>query len=177
MAGEMMKAWLKVVGLGLAKWPMKLAAPFVVPFLSDFQRLHHPIFGVRDALESGDLSWRNIAIRNGCHNMFTVPQPDFHSWGDEDMEAAGFKYRYRRAVYGDYVSFRMTWGAARPVKGKREFYVGWTMNDRPYARLTFFQLRLGIMDYQWKVGKVTVKLWPFVWLAACTAALLWYDSL
>lgn len=139
----MISAWLKVVGLGIAKWPFKVLAPFVVPFLSDEQRRLNPIFGVADAT---DLSWYNIAIRNGCHNMITVPMPPWitvatNTPEDPSMELRdGLQWRYRRSHDGKYVSFRVTWGAPRK-KGKREFYVGWTLNDRPYARLTFFQLR------------------------------------
>ena len=134
----MVVAWLKVIGLGLTKIPMKLAALFVVPFLNDEQRFDHPIFGVQDAT---DLSYWNIAVRNGVHNMYTKPMPMFWTKGDSDMEASGLKHRLRVSTDGEYVSFRMTWGKSRP-EGKREFYIGWTMNERDYMRLTFFQLRI-----------------------------------
>lgn len=140
-----MKAWLKVIGLGLTKLPMKVAAWFVVPFLDDEARVNHPIFGVRDALEKGDTSWYWCAFRNGCHNMYTKPMPSYYSKGNtNDMtleKLDGFQWRYRRSLDGEYVSFRMTWGAPDKRKGKDEFYVGWTMNDEDYMRLTFFQLR------------------------------------
>lgn len=136
-----MRAWLKVIGLGITKLPMKVAAWFVVPFLNDDQRKNHNIFGVRDAT---DLSWKNIAFRNGVHNMYTRPMPVFHTWGnteDETLEKLkGFQWRRRESVDGKYVSFRMTWGKPSN-KGKNEFYIGWTMNEKDYMRLTFFQLR------------------------------------
>ena len=68
------------------------------------------------------------------------PRPPFWTTGDFDMEASGLKRRFRVSDDGKYVSYRVTWGKARP-KGKREFYIGWTMNDSNYMRLTFFQLR------------------------------------
>ena len=135
----MITSWLKVIGLGLTKAPFKILAPFVVPFISD--RVNHPIFGVRDAT---DLSYWNIAWRNGCHNMYNKPQVEYRTKGnteDETLERlSGFQWRYRKSLDGDYVSFRMTWGKPRN-KGKREFYIGWTMNETPRMRLTFFQLR------------------------------------
>ena len=139
----MIKAWLKVVGMGLAKWPCKLAAPFVVPFLNDAQRKYHFYFGVRDA---SDLSWWNIGVRNACHNMFERATPEFltrTNTHDDTLEMReGIQWRFRQSIGdGEYVSFRVTWGKPRRVKGKREFYVGWTMNEKPFMRLTFFQFR------------------------------------
>ena len=166
-----MKAWLKVVGLGLAKWPMKLVAP--VAYFAVKDKVNHPVFGVRDAT---DLSWYNIGVRNGCHNMFTRPCPPWRSRAntlDHTLEREpGFMWRYRESEDGQYVSFRVTWGEPRTFKGKREFYVGWTMNEKPYMRLTFFQLRTGLMDYKWMVGSKVIYLWPFVAVAAFLAALL-----
>lgn len=137
-----MRAWLNVIVLGLTKLPCKLIAPLVVPFLSDESRNSHPVFGVRDAT---DIGYWNIAIRNACHNLYTRPMPEFHTrsnTGDWSLEQRhGFQWRYRESVDGEYVSFRMTWGKPRD-KGKREFYVGWTMNSQPYMRLTFAQLRV-----------------------------------
>lgn len=132
-----MKAWFIVVALGMFKLWLKAAALIVVPFLDDEGRVSNPVFGANDAT---DLSYWNIAVRNGAHNSTSKKTPAFRSSGDEDMEAAGFKKRYRESLDGRYVSFRMTWGKARP-EGKKEFYIGWTMNDREYMRLTFFQLR------------------------------------
>ena len=136
-------AWLRVIALGLLKWPAKLVAPFVVPFLDDMQRIHHPVFGVQD---TKDTSYYNIAVRNSVHNMITTPMPNYVTSGnteDETLEKLeGFQWRHRRSIGGKYVSFRMTWGKPR-AKGKREFYVGWVMNEvASYARLTFFQLRI-----------------------------------
>lgn len=139
----MIISWLKVIALGLTKPPMKLLALFVVPFLNDHDRKHHRIWGASDAT---DLSWKNIAWKNGVHNMTNRKGVDYTTTGDylgdETLEKVdGFQWRYRESWSGDYVSFRMTWGEPRD-KGKREFYVGWTMNETQYMRLTFFQLRL-----------------------------------
>ena len=132
-------AWIKVIGLGLLKWPFKLAAPLAYPFID---KNKNPIWGVRDAT---DLSFKNIAITNGCHNMINAPMPEFTTTGnteDETLEKLeGFQWRYRRSLDGKYVSFRMTWGKPDGSKGKDEFYVGWTMNEKDYMRLTFFQVR------------------------------------
>ena len=135
-----MKGWTKVIVLGLSKLPMKAAALFAYPFID---KVNHPIFGVRDAT---DLSYWNIAVRNGCHNMYNRPTPEFNTktnTEDETLEKLeGFQWRYRQSSGdGEYVSFRMTWGQPRQSKGKKEFYIGWTMNEKPYMRLTFFQLR------------------------------------
>jgi len=133
---------LKVILLGLSKWPMKAIAPLVVLFLDDEARQDNRVFGVADAI---DTSWWNIAIRNGCHNMYTRPMPQF-SWkgntSDFSMENGnGLQWRTCTSTDGSMTSFRATWGSPRP-KGKREFYVGWVMNHvAPYARLTFFQFR------------------------------------
>ena len=138
-----MIAWIKVIALGTCgKLVAKLLAPFVVPFLNDEKRVRHNVFGVSDAT---DLSWWNIAVRNGAHNCFELPQVSFYSKGNtNDMtleRLEGFQWRYRRSLGGKYVSFRCTWGKPRASKGKREFYVGWTMNETPTMRLTFFQFR------------------------------------
>ena len=138
----MVKPWLQVIGLGLLKWPMKIIALFVVPFLSDYDRVHHRLWGANDAT---DLSWKNIAWKNGVHNLTDRPQVAFRTKAgshDHSLEREdGFQWRRRESLNRDYVSFRMTWGNRRD-KGKREFYVGWTMNETPRMRLTFFQLRV-----------------------------------
>ena len=136
----MAMAWLRVIILGtFGKLLAKLAAPVAVLFVD---RKRHPIWGVRDAT---DLSWQNVAIRNGAHNMFSRQQDHYLTRGnthDETLEALpGFQWRLRESLDGRYVSLRCTWGRPRPDKGKREFYVGWTMNEQPYMRLTFFQFR------------------------------------
>lgn len=131
-------AWLKVFALGIIKIPLKVIAPLAYPFINP---VTNPVFGVRDA---NDLSFYNIAIRNGCHNLFTIPRQDFVSTSnaaDHSLEAGeGFQWRFRTSLDNRYVSFRCTWGKPR-FNGKREFYIGWTMNAAPYARLTFFQFR------------------------------------
>ena len=132
-------AWLTVIVLGLCKWPAKLLAPVAVFFVD---RNFHSIWGVQDAT---DLSWYNIAIRNGAHNMTVRPQVGYNTKTNTDDETLekleGFQWRQRKSLDGKYVSFRMTWGKPRKDDGKREFYVGWTMNQNPYMRLTFFQFR------------------------------------
>lgn len=141
-----MKLWDIV---GVANWllffsiriPAKLLAPLVVPFLGDYHRVNHPVWGCEDAT---DLSWWNIAIRNGAHNLgikdkvyyrtYPSPHPDLTL---ELLE--GFQWRFRRSNSGNYLSFRCTWGKPRN-KGKKEFYIGWTMNESPKMRPTL-QLR------------------------------------
>lgn len=165
-----MIAWLKVIGLGLTKWPLKFVAMFVVPFLDDVDRVTHPVFGVRDAT---DLSWKNIGWRNSVHNLYTRPQVPFETKSntpDHTLERIrGFQWRYRYSVVerpgsfdvpdGKYVSFRMTWGKPKPKKGKNEFYIGWTMNEKDYMRLTFFQFRpvlllVGIIVWLAVIGRI-----------------------
>jgi len=132
-------AWIRVILLGtLGKLLAKILAPVAVFFVD---RKTNSIWGVRDAT---DLSWWNVAVRNGAHNMFSRPQVKYTTKGntaDETLEKLkGFQWRLRKSG-SDYVSFRCTWGKPRAKKGKREFYVGWTMNEMPYMRLTFFQFR------------------------------------
>lgn len=135
-------AWVIVVLLGVLKWPFKVLALIVVPFLSDENRINHPLFGVKDAKRT---DWYFIAVRNGAHNLTNRPTRPFQTWGntnDPTLEKLkGFQWRYRKSLNDRYVSFRCTWGSPRPKKGKREFYIGWTMNEEPNMRLTFFQLR------------------------------------
>ena len=133
-------AWINVLFFGLLRLPVKLLAPIAVLFVD---RKNHPVWGVND---TDDLSWWNVAIRNGAHNFTERPTVKFDTWtntpDDETLEQkAGFQWRYRRSASGAYVSFRCTWGEPRPEKGKREFYIGWTMNDQPVMRCTFFQFR------------------------------------
>ena len=137
--------WLRILALGPKKVAAKVAALFVVPFLDDTQRVHHPKYGVRDAK---DLSYYNIGFRNSAHNYLNRPTPEFTQRGNERAEAdwtldkiPGFQWRIRESVDGEYISFRMTWGKPRKKEGKREFYIGWTMNNKSYMLLTFFQLR------------------------------------
>ncbi len=139
-----MKAWFNVFKLGLIyKIPAKMAALFVVPFLSPSSRINNDVFGVMDAI---DLSWYNIAVRNGAHNLFNVPiEPFFQNGNTVDMtleKVKGFQWRSRVSHSGKYVSFRMTWGVPRN-KGKYEFYIGWVPNpDGSSMRLSFLQLRM-----------------------------------
>lgn len=105
----------------------KLLAPLVVPFLNDEKRKNHLIWGVDDAT---DLSWWNIGVRNACHNFRQRNSPPHKCAGDKDMEKEGKKYRFCYSLDGKYRSHRWTWGKARPKKGKREFYIGWTLSQR-----------------------------------------------
>ena len=141
-----MRAWISVLMHGLVKIPLKIIAPVGYFFIKD--KVNHPIFGVRDA---EDLSWYNIAIRNGCHNFFNKPGVQYwertNTPEDTTLEMLdGFQWRYRKSLNGKYVSFRCTWGAPRQSKGKREFYIGWTLGQtnlkgEERMRLTFFQFR------------------------------------
>ena len=132
-------AWLRVILLGVLKLVAKVLAPIAVLFVD---RKNHPIWGVSDAT---DLSWWNTGVRNGVHNMTERPQVEFDVLSNSDDETLetlpGFQWRYCWSLDERYVSFRMVWGEPRQGKGKREFYIGWTMNDTPTMRLTFFQLR------------------------------------
>ena len=133
-------AWIKVILMGLpVKVVAKLLAPVMVLFVD---RQNHPVWGVSDAT---DLSWWNVAIRNGAHNLFERDAVSFWTIGNTDDQTLekleGWQWRYRCSIDGRYVSFRMTWGKPRRSKGKKEFYIGWTMNETPTMRLTFFQLR------------------------------------
>ena len=135
-----MGSWLNVIWLGLfGKVLAKIAAPVAVLFVD---RRRHPIWGIRDATDRG---YWNCAFRNAAHNMFTRPTPEYRTGGNTPHDwtlerASGFQWRRRESADGKYISFRCTWGKPRS-KGKREFYVGWTMNEKPYMRLTFFQFR------------------------------------
>ena len=116
--------------------PIKILAPIMVLFVD---RKSHPVWGVRDAT---DLSWWNTGLRNAAHNFMTRATPMYTTQGSDNLENLdGFQWRYRESLDGVYVSFRCTWGAPRN-KGKKEFYIGWIMNDDPTMRLTFFQLRM-----------------------------------
>jgi len=139
--------WLSVLGHGLKQLPYKIAAPFVVPFLNESERSTHPVWGVRD---TEDLSWWNVGVRNAIHNFNNVKARPYtrkgnklaqEDWSLEELD--GFQWRLSRSVDGELVSFRATWGEPRASKGKKEFYIGWKMdNDKAYVSLTFFQLRL-----------------------------------
>lgn len=115
------------IGFGfeyVARLAMKITAPFVVPFLDEPDRVNHPIWGVDDAT---DLSWWNIGVRNACHNFRQRDSEPHECSGDLDMETAGLKRRACWSLDGKYRGYRVTWGKARPKKGKREFYIGWTL--------------------------------------------------
>lgn len=139
-------AWFRVFGYAPMRVFMKILAPFAYPFID---KRYDPIWG---SLDTNDYSFWNIAIRNGAHNFTSRRQPAFRQSGnalaqaDWSLEAkSGFQWRRRESLDGQYVSFRMTWGEPRKTKGKREFYIGWTMDTAKtlssQMRLTFFQIR------------------------------------
>lgn len=137
-------AWLRVIVFGtLGKVVAKLLAPIAVLLVD---RKTHPIWGNR---WTTDFSYWNTAIRNGAHNAFRKHQVSYKELSNTDDETLemqdGWQWRYRRSDDGNYVSFRCTWGKQRPGKGKREWYIGWTMRPLGFEddtmALTFFQLR------------------------------------
>lgn len=115
--------WIRFIFYILARFLAKLTAPIAVFFVD---RRFHPIWGVED---TNNLSWWNIAIRNGAHNCFLRNSPPHKCTGDAKMEESGLKRRFCRSLSGKYASFRVTWGKSRK-KGKREFYIGWTLSQR-----------------------------------------------
>lgn len=143
-----MKGWLNVFLVGIfVVWPLKVLALIVVPFLKE-GRVTNKWFGARDAK---DLSYWNIGVRNGAHNALTKSSVVYKQTGNvprvlkgdpDPMEESGFKWRRRESMDDKYVSFRATFGNQRD-KGKREFYIGWTMdvNSKTFS-ITFFQLRV-----------------------------------
>lgn len=86
--------------------------------------------------EEGYPAWTDVgpyrwyAIRNKANNMrfaFLKEPKVVRAFGSLNMEAAGFKWRYR---YGGWMdSFRLTWGKAKPKKGKNELYVGFKIGS------------------------------------------------
>ena len=141
-----MVAWLRVLLLGTVGTLLaKGLAPLAVLFVD---RKDHPIWGNS---WTTDFSYWNSAIRNSAHNLFRRPTPEFTTrtnTEDETLEKLeGVQWRYRKSTGdGKYVSFRVTWGKPRASKGKKEFYVGWTMRPPGFEddtmSLTFFQLRM-----------------------------------
>jgi len=136
-------AWFNVFLIGIfCIVPAKLLAPIAVLFVD---RKNHPIWGVRDAT---DLGYWNTGFRNSAHNLLNKPAVRFTQNGNDlakrdwSLETLpGFQWRTRKSVDGKYVSLRITWGEPRPSKGKREFYIGWTMNKTPTFGLSFVQFR------------------------------------
>lgn len=135
---------MRVILLGtFGKLLAKIAAPVAVLFVD---RQNHPIWGNH---WTDDYSYWNMAIRNGAHNAFRKAQVPFKETSNTDDETLekldGFQWRRRESMNGEYVSFRCTWGEPRADKGKREFYVGWTMRPLGFEddtmALTFLQFR------------------------------------
>ena len=114
----------------------------MVPFID---KKNNPVWGNS---WTSDYSYWNMAIRNGAHNLYRKPMPDYRTvsnTGDWTLEnRTGFQWRYRESLDGKYVSFRCTWGKPRKSKGKKEFYIGWTLREDfedNTMSLTFFQFR------------------------------------
>ena len=131
-------AWVRVLGHVPLIWGAKILAPFVVPFVDD----DNIIWGNNERV----VSYWDSAFRNGAFNLFNQPMVEYDTWGNTDditlEKRDGFQWRYRASKDDRYVSFRMTWGKMRN-KGKREFYVGWTMRPNwEFMGITFFQLRV-----------------------------------
>jgi hypothetical protein len=146
MSWAIARNWVKYTLMTL---PVKIAAFLVVPFLNEDQRIRHPVFGARDAT---DLSYYNIAVRNGGHNYLVLPLPEYDQWpadlADETLEKeSGFQWRARRSKTDPaYASIRFSWGKPRESKGKRELYIGWTMdagNKENEMGFSIFQFRPG----------------------------------
>lgn len=136
-------AWANYLLYFALRVPAKLLALVVVPFLDDYHRTFHPIWGCRDTT---DLSYYNIAIKNGAHNAVNKDAVKYYDVtntpGDPTLEQlSGYQWRIRRSVSGNYISYRFTWGEPRKSKGKREIYFGWVMNEKPTIRPTF-QVRI-----------------------------------
>ena len=151
-----MIAWLKVFAIGIfGIIPAKFLALFVYPCLSADGKKNNPIWGIDDTT---DFSYWNGAIRNSAHNLLNKPQTEYTTTGNTDDETLekleGFQWRYRKSVDGKYVSFRITWGKPDGSKGKKEFYIGWTMNETPSFGLSFVQLRAAW--YEWIGGLTTI---------------------
>lgn len=145
-----MFAWIKVFAIGIfGIIPAKIIAPFVWPFID---KKNHPIWGIDDTT---DFSYWNGAFRNSAHNLLNKPRVEYTSTGNTDDETLeqleGFQWRHRKSLNGKYVSFRITWGKPNN-KGKKEFYIGWTMNETPSFGLSFVQFRAAW--YEW-VGVIT----------------------
>ena len=156
------KAWATVFGIGIfGILPAKIAAPVVVPFIKD--KKNHPIWGINDTT---DFSYWNMAFRNSAHNLLKKDAVEYKTTGntnDETLEKLeGFQWRRRESVDGKYVSFRITWGKPDGSKGKKEFYIGWTMNETPGFGLSFVQLRAAW--YEWLIGLtlIVAPIWFLV---------------
>lgn len=144
-AGMFLHAWLIFFLSFQFRVLAKVLAILVVWKLSDYERVHHEVFGVEDAT---DLSYWNIAVRNGAHNFFNRTQPNYTTavfpQGDLTLEKlSGWQFRYRISDNQRYHSYRVTFGEPRPSKGKKEFYIGWTMNNtdglmRPTIQMRFW---------------------------------------
>jgi len=144
------KAWLKVFLLGIfAVWPAKILALVVVPFMLKWGNPEtFPIWGNRERGPlAGESNYYHYAIKNAAFNLLNKSQPEWENYGgnklgreDDTLEnLEGFQTRWRRSLDGKYVSFRATWGKPNHSKGKKEFYIGWSLNDNKIMGLSFFQ--------------------------------------
>jgi hypothetical protein len=137
-------AWLRVFALAPVVWLAKLVAPIAVLFVD---RKNHPVWGNSHRYIS---YWDSAnPFGNAAHNLFRYPMPAYTSTTntpDATLEYLdGFQWRRCESADGKYVSFRCTWGKQRTAKGKREFYIGWTMRHPAFEdgtmSLSFFQFR------------------------------------
>ena len=126
-------AWMRVGAYLPMRLIMKVLALVAYPFID---KVNDQVFGVNDAV---DLSYWNIAVRNGAHNFTNREAVEYTSKGSIDEGKPGLQVRWRESTNGKYVSLRIAWGPPRD-NGKKEFYLGWTMNETPYFRVTL-QLR------------------------------------
>ena len=114
----------------------KIKAIFVVPFLGEAQRITHPTYGVRDAT---DLSYRNIAIRNGAHNYGNRKLVQYSQIGAINETVPGTYVRIRETLSGRFFSYRKVWGKPNRSKGKKELYYGWVPNSDGKTMRASFQ--------------------------------------
>jgi len=143
-------AWLRVFGLGIfAIIPAKIAALVVVPFMLKWGNPQtFPIWGNHERGPlPGESNYYHYAIKNSAFNLLNKPMPEWETTGgnklgleDETLEQrVGLQTRSRKSKDGKYVSFRATWGKPHASKGKKEFYIGWSLNDMETMGLSFFQ--------------------------------------
>jgi len=136
----------------LIQWALSLAfnlvvvllGLIVVPFMLRFgDPINFPIWGNKEGVLSfwkgSDYWW--YAIRNPASNLRQLIKPteNYRVYGDINLEAKdGFQWRYYHTKYLD--GFGISWGERRSDKGKREFRIGYKLDD-PYGPSFTLQLR------------------------------------
>lgn len=122
--------------------PVKLVCKAIAPVAVLFvDRINHPVWGISDAKSPVPYWEAANPFGNACHNLFLRDAVGYDTWGnteDDTLEKLdGLQWRFRRSHHsGNYISFRVTWGPPRKSKGKREFYIGWTLNEESTMRPT-----------------------------------------